>query len=115
MANFGGNSNLPPGCTVGDIGRAFGGEDPPAECDDCEHVDKETGDVRCPFGEQFEYCPRVGVVKECEVCKKPMGIVPGCVKHKVSFFHEMYCCSEACRDKLKASIDKQIKDMEEEE
>ena len=25
---FGGNSNLPPGCTVGDIERAFGGGDP---------------------------------------------------------------------------------------
>ena len=110
MANFGGGSNLPPGCTVGDIERAFG-DNMPAACEDCKHFG-EGGDEICPFGERFEFCPAVGVVKECAVCKKPMGIVPGCVEHKVSFWDEMYCCSRECLDKLRVSIDKHIKDME---
>lgn len=108
---FGGGSNLPPGCTVGDIERAFG-DDMPAACDTCRYFDEKTAQPVCPFGERYEFCPDVGLVKECQVCKKPMGIVPGCVKHTVVFMEELYCCSEACRDKLKAQVDKQIKDME---
>lgn len=47
---FGGNSNLPPGCTTSDIERAAGGRDPTAEEDEIlsileiAHVDSEVCD-----------------------------------------------------------------------
>ena len=105
-----GGFNLPPGCTTQDIENAFG-DHMPAACEDCRFIDPKTDELICPFGDQYEFCPDVGIIKTCEFCKKPIGLVPGLIKFSTSFMCELYCCSQECLDKLKPELDRQIKEM----
>ena len=81
----------------------------PNECEDCTLYDEHL--EICPAGSwksgypDFNRCPAVGFIRECERCKMPIGMfradIPNNQTACDSDGNVVYCCSTKCAEAMK--------------
>ena len=106
--------SLPPGCsTLPDEEQRS-----PPQCEDCEDYNEKT--EKCPYGDwaltggniDFDKCPKVSMIKECNNCKKKINKVIADIPEDciASGYGTCFCCSPECAKELQDKINKEIED-----